>query len=563
GQAIAFVTDRFTTNLDRLELGDLRLALIDPANQRIREMPAFDTGRHISPQWSPDGRRLYFIGSPNGIANVCRLEIAGGRPEVMTNLQTGVSGITASSPAFSVASSAGRVAFTVFTDNEYWIYTADSPEAIAPGATRLATGLNAAVLPPSRRADRTVEALLADSMLGLPPAQANFPVTEYDPALSLDYLGQPAIGIGVDNFGTYVGGGLSAFFSDMLGDHQVGATAHAAGSFDDLGGQLQYLNRSSRWLWGGAVEYMPYRFGSFAQSLATTTDGRQIVVEETLIERQTSAGGTGIVAYPFSRASRVEFAAGARHIGFSRELESQAFSLVTGELVAEAQEDLPAPDGLVFADAGAALVYDTSVFGATSPILGRRYRFDFTQTAGSLSYSGITADFRQYFMPVRPFTVALRALHFGRYGQDAEDVRLRSSYLGYPELVRGYEVGSFSVNECQPGPAGACQVFDQLIGSRLLVGNLELRFPPWGALGGDNFYGPIPIELALFADAGVAWDAVSSPAFADGDRELVKSVGAVARINVFGYAVAEINYVRPLDRPGKGWFWQFGLRQGF
>jgi hypothetical protein len=30
-----------------------------------------------------------------------------------------------------------------------------------------------------------------------------------------------------------------------------------------------------------------------------------------------------------------------------------------------------------------------------------------------------------------------------------------------------------------------------------------------------------------------------------------------------GYAVVEIDYVRPLDRPQKGWFWQFSLRPGF
>lgn len=85
----------------------------------------------------------------------------------------------------------------------------------------------------------------------------------------------------------------------------------------------------------------------------------------------------------------------------------------------------------------------------------------------------------------------------------------------------------------------------------------------WGAFGGDNFYGPILIELAVFADGGVAWDRGSSPSFADGNRDFVKSVGAAARINVFGYAVAEINHVRPLDRPGKGWFWQFSLLPGF
>jgi hypothetical protein len=198
----------------------------------------------------------------------------------------------------------------------------------------------------------------------------------------------------------------------------------------------------------------------------TTIDGRQVLVEETLLGRQTSAGGTGILAYPFSRASRIEFAAGGRHIGFNRELQTDVFSLLTGEQIAEFSDDRPAADGLTLADAGAALVYDTSIFGATSPILGRRYRFDFTQTAGSLVYSGVVADFRQYFMPVRPFTLALRGMHFGRYGRDAEDVRLRASYLGYSELVRGYDVGSFSASECEPGPAGDCQSFDQLIGSR-------------------------------------------------------------------------------------------------
>lgn len=562
GRAIAFVTDRFTTNLERLSIGDLRLALIDPTSRRIREVAAFATGKHISPQWSPDAQRLYFIGDPSGIPNLFRVALESGRPEPMTNLQTGISGITASSPALSVASSAGRVAFSIYTDNEYWIYTADTPEAIAPGVALLPTDLDAAVLPPARASDRAVMKLLDDPLVGLPPPRADFPTTDYDPTLSLDYLGQPTIGFGADNFGTYVGGGMSAFFSDMLGEHQVGATAQAAGSFDDIGGQVQYLNRSSRWLWGGAVEYMPYRFGSFAQSIGTI-EGRQVLVQETLIDRQTSVGGTSLVTYPFSRASRIEFAAGARHIGFSRELRSEAFSLVTGDLIAAAEQELPSPDGLTFADAGAALVYDTSVFGATSPILGRRYRFDFTQTAGSLGYSAVVADFRQYYMPVRPFTVALRGLHFGRYGRDAEDVRLRASYLGYPELVRGYDVGTFSVSECQPGAAGECQAFDQLIGSRMLVGNVELRFPPWGALGGDNFYGPLPIELALFADGGVAWDSRSSPTFANGEREFVKSVGLAARVNVFGYAVAEINYVRPLDRPGRGWLWQFALRPGF
>ena len=77
-------------------------------------------------------------------------------------------------------------------------------------------------------------------------------------------------------------------------------------------------------------------------------------------------------------------------------------------------------------ETSAALVYDTSVFGATSPILGQRYRFEYSQTAGSLMYSGALVDYRKHFM-ARPFTLALRGMHYGRYGRDSEDSRISRS----------------------------------------------------------------------------------------------------------------------------------------
>jgi hypothetical protein len=43
----------------------------------------------------------------------------------------------------------------------------------------------------------------------------------------------------------------------------------------------------------------------------------------------------------------------------------------------------------------------------------------------------------------------------------------------------------------------------------------------------------------------------------------VRSVGALMRVNLLGFAVAQIDYSRPLDRPGRGWMWQFSLRPGF
>jgi len=91
------------------------------------------------------------------------------------------------------------------------------------------------------------------------------------------------------------------------------------------------------------------------------------------------------------------------------------------------------------ATASAALVYDNSFFGATSPSRpalpargGSDCRFASVYT--------LLADYRQYFMPVRPFTIAARLLHYGRYGRDAEDSTLMFPiYMGYQSLVRGYD----------------------------------------------------------------------------------------------------------------------------
>ena len=110
---------------------------------------------------------------------------------------------------------------------------------------------------------------------------------------------------------------------------------------------------------------------------------------------------------------------------------------------------------------------------------------------------------------------------------------------------------------------GSCPAFDRLIGSRVGVANAEVRFPLWGIFKRDEFYGPLPVELAVFADGGVAWGSNTQRFVRGADSKPIGSVGGAARINVFGFAVAEIDYVRPLNRPGRGWLWQFNLIPGF
>ncbi|MND00425.1 hypothetical protein D3C83_190400 [compost metagenome] len=71
------------------------------------------------------------------------------------------------------------------------------------------------------------------------------------------------------------------------------------------------------------------------------------------------------------------------------------------------------------------------------------------------------------------------------------------------------------------------------------------------------------MDVAVFADAGLTWTAGDRPRFAGGSRDIVRSVGAAVRVNVFGIVPVELSVSRPLDRPGRRVQWQFGIRQGF
>ncbi len=128
---------------------------------------------------------------------------------------------------------------------------------------------------------------------------------------------------------------------------------------------------------------------------------------------------------------------------------------------------------------------------------------------------------------------------------------------------------------------------DRLFGSKMLVGNAEVRFPLFGALGiGSGLFGFLPIDFVVFGDAGLAWcsDRVDDPQavtpctqgtgsavgdqdnrafFLGGDRKPVYSAGAGIRINLFGVAIIELDWVKPFSRPQKGSYIQFGFAPGF
>ena len=121
---------------------------------------------------------------------------------------------------------------------------------------------------------------------------------------------------------------------------------------------------------------------------------------------------------------------------------------------------------------------------------------------------------------------------------------------------------------------------------RQALASAELRVPLFGTrdLGLINL--PfLPTELALFTDAGLAWDKGSTiewaferdpyariaadvdpnnPAQLLVDRRFpVVSVGASARVNVLGYIIAEVFYAYPFQRPDRGAHFGLNLQPGW
>ena len=563
GDRIAFVTDRFSSNLDDMRFGALRLGILTVGSGAIQPLPAFDSGKHITPQWSADGASIVLVAEPDGVPNVYRLNLATRQFTKLTSVTTGVAGITSLSPALSYAAGTDQFAYGVFVNGGYDIRVADA----APSAA------SAAAAPPAP--DRARASVLfgntafqqSAKQLASASAQASDvrtgQIDPYKAHLKLDFLGGATGGVGFSsNRGGFAAGGIGMQFSDILGQHNLGVQAQVNGGVRDLGAQVMYLNRKSRWNWGAFGGLTPYTTGSFNESLATF-NGALVVVDEELIFRETDLEAALIVMYPFSRALRFEVQGGGRRIWFDRERTRRFFLFDTGDFIDETREEFEAPASLNLAETSAALVYDQSLFGPVGPILGQRFRFEAGQTLGSLGFTTALVDYRRYFSPVRPVTLAVRALHVGRYGSDAEDSRLSPLFLGYASLVRGYDVDTFDAGDCGAGlMQGTCPAFDRLLGSRLIVGNAELRFPLFGVFTGDYQYGPIPMEGFLFADAGVAWGSEGRPDLLK-RSSYVTSVGAGVRVNVLGFAVAELAGVRALDRPTRRWRFAFNLIPAF
>jgi hypothetical protein len=330
----------------------------------------------------------------------------------------------------------------------------------------------------------------------------------------------------------------------------------------DFGGEVFYLNQRRRWNWLVSASHTPFLSGS-AVAFDTLIGGSVFDVIERRLQREFYDEIGGAIQYPFSQTRRFELGASATHVSYDVEVERFFFDPV--QQVGQEQVSGEAPPSVGYGQVSAALVGDYSIFGLTSPVAGGRWRLEVAPVFGDLNFQSLLADWRRYLY-ARPVTFAFRALHFGRYGRDAESDRISPLFVGFEQLVRGYAPESFDGSECSRG-ASDCPEFDRLIGSRIAVASLEVRIP---LLGPEGFglipFNFLPLEIAPFVDAGAAWTKDDDVRFAFDrdalDRVPVASYGVSTRVNLLGYAVLEAYYAFPTHRR-TGWHWGFNFSPGW
>jgi Tol biopolymer transport system component len=634
GKTIAFVTDRGNhTDFDQLRFGNLRIALFHLDAGTIELLGHMDEGKNINPVWAPDGQSLAFVSDRTGISDVYLYELNDGSIYQITNLYTGVQGITPLSPVLSWARQADRLAFVYYEDGQYSVYSVENPRSLkrapfrGPAVPSVTSLLAAAPRDTSRRASPTaitdptlssappdrpgeaqsvyrasagfrpsaspqaaesvgvtapvsVRQLLDSATLALPDT-TEFTLRPYRVRFTPDYVARPTVGYQRDNFGRGFFGGTAVSLSDILGNRTIVLSGSVNGRISEAQFLGVFVNQAHRVNWATGFSQDPLYFYAGSSwdrrpcGSGAPCDSADVLT--TSIERFVIRRAFVASYYPFTRFSRAEFGLDAVNISDAVLQLETGFASVTptccstfGPFLGQNYNTLPGPS-ISYVQPSFSLVHDNSLFGYVGPFAGSRSRFQVSSAMGTWHFTEGLADYRKYIF-VRPFTIAVRGMTFGRYGRDAERFPI---FLGSTELLRGYTYGSIRNHECvNPSSGGTftgCADLDQLIGSKIAVASAELRFPLTRSLVlGFLPIGFPPIEAALFYDAGIAWSEgsiIKGSRSATDDPVLVrvplKSWGSSIRVNMLGLMILRFDYTKPLDRARNKSYWTISLGPTF
>ncbi len=591
---IIFSSDRTTYDKSSSQDITFNLAELDLATGKITDIPVFEGANNLDPQYSADGKQVYFLSNRDGFRNMYRYTLADGKVEQMTNLFTGICGITEYSPAISISNN-DDIIYSYYFAQKYILYNAKASDFTPTVVNAQSTNYDAAMLPPFRSVGVDLINSNLNNYLAYPRVPTDsIRLTPYRPQLKLDYLASSGVGASISQFGAGLSSGIQGVFSDILGHNLLYGGLDVNGQIYDFGGQFIYINQQGRWNFGVALSHIPYQFANYSTVVApyqlNSTTTIPSVQERYDIIRTFQDQLNVFTSYPLSKINRIEFGTGVARYYYRVDRYTTYYDTLGNYINSDHQHIAnstynadPANGGLqlipfTIYSVNTAIVGDNSFFGVASPLNGFRYRIQAEYDFGTYQFFAPSVDLRKYWR-LAPVTLAARLYAYGRFG-NADG--LYPLYIGYPFYIRGYEAQTFYTGNNKT-PTNNFTIGD-LSGSRMAIANFEVRLPFTGpeklsAIKSKFFFS----ELNFFADAGLAWSAgdkielKTDPSLlrvvpvkdASGNQVFdpnsgnplysnvyskvpALSLGVSLRVNLFGYFILEPYLAYPVNRTDIG-----------
>ncbi len=547
-KAIVYVTDQPVVTQSQQTNVYYNIGLLNINTGTNVILRTFDDAKNLNPIVPQGGEKILFLSDRDGRRNLYAINLKSNELFQVTDYPTGIIGMTEYSPALSVAGD--TLCYSMLWDGQFKIYQTTLSyikrnvkpvyqHQFQPTASRLM---------PYSSIPSQVETNLYFNRRPLKQPIDSFYTDHIEPKFKLDYLGNASVGVMTGRFGTGMAGSVEAMFSDILGQNMLYTAISINGEIYDFGGQVAYVNKKNRIKFGAGLSHIPYRSGSYSYESDTLPDGDVLQTLNYTFRRTYEDKVSLFTFLPVNKTRRIEL--GVAYAIYNYRIEKIKDINNYSSIYSGKKERLPAPPGFGTAIVDAAFVIDNAKMGLASPVEGKRLRIQMEKYLHKLDMHTLLIDYRRYFF-LKPYSLAFRIYHYGRYGSDADSDRLNQLFLGSPWFVRGYDLGDFYGDETiDPSTIS----MNQLIGSRMLVTNLEWRIP---------FTGPKEIawirsqflfsEMAFFLDGGLSWNKDSYPTWSlsttsSRKRIPVFSAGLAYRINLFGAMVIEPFYAFPFHQ---------------